>query len=442
MSQLASSSDHPRAARTLALAALVAAAGACGGRAIEPPRVTETAAPSTAAEDPARVQERLLARESGPLPKHEVSLLGGVVTSRIESASAPRIECNDATYACEIHVDLGADPDLRSNEIPCVVAARPLVFGLALSKLVGNATLSSAPSVQVAEEDGALRVDFVSDAREETDPEGFTRTLKLAATYTHGFSALCVDALPGNRATFARIAGGFFESLALKSRDVFTMASQTRIGERGVGFEFTTIVPRIAPAEGSSEIYFTSWIEEKGTTDWRIRDAMTRTVFDATGKVVEMAHSMWSGGGSEIAVIAKAADDAKYRVRLQKGGHSESLEMKPPARPNSLLGSAASFRALAHGSSPGFSFAVPTTREGEPAFGTFTYKPSSGKGVVLQWYDDADGAKAKMSEADATELHVDARGIVTKTVEARSTSELLFTTGTLPTTSHRAGGGR
>jgi hypothetical protein len=421
---------------SVGLVSLVAAVAACNhgqGPASSP-------GGSGDAEGTAAKVKRWMAREMPPAGMQRVELLEGLASGEIESKTPPKPECdkNDsgATY-CGISADLGKDEDGDDCNVVCAVTDDLPVFGLMLKKHLGENNLDETPTLTTTRVGEGIGISFVANISHADGDKTLFGTAKFAALYTHGFVATCLDAMSGGRKTFDRVVGHFFGSLKLKpGRDkstLFSVGHQLRAGDRTGGFRYGVISKRADDEPGFVERSVSFWLETDGKT-WSVRDRFVDVERDPKGGIEKMTELYFPDGQGPVTLSAKPSEDKKFHLKLEAGDKSSGIESTPHAPLNTELWAAPELRKVATGSSPVYKYAFLDVVDSDPSFHYVTLTRQA-PGVLLEDASQpASGTAKKASKDLATkdELHVDARGLVTKQVSTDLISELLVTWGELP----------
>jgi hypothetical protein len=422
---------------SIGLVALVAMAAACGhGQA-----PASSPGGSGDGEGTSAKVKRWMAREMPAAGMQRVELLEGLASGEIESKTALKPECdkNDsgAEY-CGISADLGKDEDGDDCNVVCAVTDDLPVFGLMLKKHLGDNNLDETPTITTSRVGEGIGVTFVANISHSEGDKTLFGTAKFAALYTHGFVATCLDAMSGGRKTFDRVVSHFFGSLKLKpGRDkatLFTLGHQLRAGDRTGGFRYGVISKRADEAPGFLERSVSFWLETDGKS-WSVRDRYVDVERDPKGSIEKMIELYFPDGQGPVTLSAKPSEDKKFRLKLEAGDKSSGLESTPHAPLNTELWAAPELRKVATGSSHSYKYAFLDVVDADPSFHYVTLTRSA-PGVLLE---DASqpgtGTAKKAASGDLEtkdELHVDARGLVTKQVGTEHISELLVTWGELP----------
>ena len=380
----------------------------------------------------------LTQREHDPQPLHDVELLGGLASARVEGRVAPRVECKEAD-SCTVHLEMGDLPLTdEPAEILCMVNTIPLPFGYLLKKGQAGAGLAEVPQLTVSEFGDGLVVEFVAETVFDTEEGPYPGTLKLSALYSGGYTALCFDAHAGGRATFKRVAHGYFKSLKLRANpklpDVFALGYRSREGDRTGGFLYSVVAHRPGGERGFVEYSTSLGLVTDGKT-WSVTDRTRSILRDDRGQP-EVYTKLWYFDGAEpMTLSAKPAEGGRFRVKWQSGQRTDALELTPKAPISSELWSSLELRKIARGKRKSFRYAEPSFADGDP---TLTYIELSrlGPGVIAErqrMHSELVAGSGKPSaETAVDELHVDPRGVVLKEVTARSVDELIHSSGTLP----------
>ena len=414
------------------------------GPSVEPrhPRPRAKASAAAHAQQIAALSER----EHDPQPVHQLALLGGLATARVESRVAPRPECDDED-SCRVVLELGDVPIADTPAtIACTVSTVPEEFGQVVKALQGSAWLVETPRLATRALGSGVVVDFVGNGEYETEDGPFPVALKLSAFYAGGYSAFCMDALPGGRATFERVAHGYFSSLKLAPNprfpDLFELAYRRRVGDQTVGFSYGLLARRDDGEDGFAErtTFFAIRTDE---ASWSVSDLVHTIRRDGHGR--PESSSVWASkdGGTWVSVSAKPAEDGRFRVKWAAGQRSDALELTPKAPLSSELWSAVELRQIARGRRKSFRYAIPSFDDGDPSLG-YVELSRLRRGVVGQrarQHGDLIAGRDKSSDL-VTELHVDERGIVVKEVRTLGVSELIHSAGTASRRTSGAGMGR
>jgi hypothetical protein len=384
--------------------------------------------------------KRWMAREMAPVGVQKVDLLEGLASGEIESKTPPKPECdknNSGAEYCGISADLGKDEDGDDCNIVCAVTDDLPVFGLMVKKHIGENALDETPTISASKVGDGIAVSFVANISHAEGDKTLFGTAKFAAFYTHGFVATCLDAMSGGRKTFDRVVGHFFGSLKLQpGRDkstLFSLGHQLRAGDRTGGFRYGVISKRPDEEPGFVERSVSFWLETDGKT-WSVRDRFVDVQRDPKGGIEKMTELYFPDGQGPISLSAKPSEDKKFHLKLEAGEKSSGVESTPHAPLNTELWAAPELRKVATGSAPHYKYAFLDVNDADPSFHYVTLTRSA-PGVLLEDVAQMSGTPAKKAAGDIAtkdELHVDARGLVTKEVSTDSISELVVTWGELP----------
>jgi hypothetical protein len=429
-----------RGSSLVAAAALVSMAAVASG--CRPAQTATAATPPAAAQTPEEKRaaiEKWMGREVAPVGMQTVELLDGLATGEIESRTPLKPECvkNDAGgTGCSFQASLATDEAGLESTVVCTVSTELHPFGLVLGGALQGAGLDEAPTLQTRRMGEGIAATFVANTAEKKDDETLFGTAKIAALFAHGYEATCVDLRAGGRKTFERVAGHFFESLKFKDNPgrpvVFAFGYQVRVGERTSGLRYNVISRRQDGEAGFVETSTHAWVETDGKT-WSVRDGAQVVERDPRGGVEKMQNLYWRDGKGPMVLSAKASEDRKFRLKLDAGDKSTGIESTPKAPLNTELWAAPELLRVATGSSRSYRYAFLDVLDSDPSFHYLTLTRSA-PGVLLEDQEALAGPGHAAQASDSKdELHVDARGLVTKEVSTDSVSELIYTWGTLPT---------
>jgi hypothetical protein len=391
--------------------------------------------------DAAAEIQRLMAREAGTFPKHRLQLFNGLVTGEYEASAPSKVECTadgtDGDSSCEVRLVLGEDSDGDPNDILCLIDTTPRgPFGTVVANRLQGGGLIETPKLTVAKIGDGASVELVANWLKQGENVNTVGTLKVATYFSQGYSATCSDIRPGGRKTFDRIVGELFRSLKFApnpKRPVYlTTAYDFRQGDRSTGFRYSLVEKRIGGKAGSAELDFAFRLKTDGKT-WQTMDSSLLVTRDAAGNVDLYRHALSGGNGQTHAVLtAKPGEDRKFRLKIERGDKTDSLESTPKAPLSTELWSASEFAKVAKGARPSYRYAILGVDDsGEPEFKYLSITRSSAN-VLLEEEESAKKNDTDLAGALKDELHVAGDGSVAKEVSTDSVSQRLFAWGKLP----------
>ena len=382
-----------------------------------------------------------MAREMPPANIKSVVLLNGLATAEIESQTDLKPECkktNSNGTFCEVKADLGKDSDGDPASVFCDVTTDPQAFGLLIHGVLGHNGLDETPTLEVKPMGEGITAWFVANVSMSVDSKINYGTAKFAAIYAHGYVGGCVDLGAGGRQTFQRVASHFFESLKFKddpkNSALFAYGYKEHVGDRTAGFRYEVIKKRADPDVGFVESIAHFVLVTDGKT-WEVKDSFRLVERDDKGGIDKMTNLFWFDGKGPAELSAKPAEDKKFRLKFENGRQTNGLDSTPKAPLNTELWAVPELRRVASGAAQSYRYAFLDLLDSDPAFHYVTLTRTA-QGVLLEDQEPltASGKKGKAGEDGSSkdELHVDARGLVTKEVSTESVSELVYTWGELP----------
>ena len=413
------------------------AVGTMGGTG-KPAKAGKT--PRAAQDNGARL-EGLMARENGPFAKHPVSLLDGLASGSVEASTPPRVECEKDAHGalgCFFRVELGSDAEGDANSIVCSATSAFRPFGPELKGFLDEATLAEVPRIETRSRGEGIAVSFVANSQRQEADSLRVGTPKLAVLYAHGYMTVCQDMMAGGRKTFERVVGQFFDGLKFKPGStapaIFSSGYQERAGERTTGFRYHYIATRAGGEPGFSEFSAAFSLRTDGKS-WRVVDQGQAVERDDKGDIQSMRTLYWIDGKGPIVLSAKPSEDKKFRLKLEAGTKTDSLEASPKAPLGTEFWSAPELLKVSSGSASSYRYAILTMNDSDPSFRYITLTRSK-PGLLLEDEETLSSTGKKLAKTDEArpkdELHIDARGLVTKEVSSSSVSELIHTWGELP----------
>lgn len=389
-------------------------------------------------EDPLEHYERLMSREQGPFSTHPVRLLDGVVMGRAESRVAPVSECetSDEGFICEVELDMGKDEEGEPQGIHCMVGTDLEQFGLIVKAAQGPTVLLEPPVLEVEPRGPGVAATFTANNGMHDETSASVGTIKISSLYAEGYMATCFDLVSGGRATFERVVGGFFDSLELGERPheptLFSMAYRVREGDRTVGFRYGYVVTDAKATPRFTE-HAASFYLRTDEQSWQVRDFEADVVRKEDGTIERYRQQFWRDGQGPFVLSAKPAEHGRFRIKAQAGRQIDAIELTPKAPLGTELWAAAQLGRLVSHETEEHVYAWPTMNDGDPSLSYLFLTPGP-QGVVLEQtrrharFDEAPDPQDDVRD----ELHVDARGLVTKEVRTSSVDELLFARGEVP----------
>jgi hypothetical protein len=420
------------------LVPLLLCLAACSGSA------TGTSSPETSGKTAAEVAEELAVltrREHAPQPTHELRLLGGLASATVEARVAPKPECREEgdSKACMFRLEMGQLPVIDEPAfIYCSLTTTPVHFGPILKAAQGTAGLTETPQLTTRSVGAGIAISFVAQSIIETEHGRFPGTVKVAALYTKGYTAVCSDNFVGGRKTFDRVVDGFFAGLRVEDNPqfpkLFAIGYRSRSGDRVDGLRYDMIAGRADGEPGFVEISTAFRLRTDGKT-WEVSDwghAITR---DERGTTESYLTEVYADGDGPLLLSAKPSEDGRVRVKSEVGNRSDAIELTPKAPLSTELWSLVEMQKLSTGARESFRYAQPALEDGDPSF---NYIELSRLGPrLLGEREVRHGQLGKPKKGDAKsdtfdELHLDERGVVVKEVATDSVVELIHSSGELP----------
>jgi hypothetical protein len=376
------------------------------------------------------------ARELPTAPMKGLLMLDGLAAGEIESLVDPKPECK-ATNAnggiCDFKVDLGKDADGDPANVVCSVTTDLPAYGVVLKNFLDKATLDETPTIETTSVGEGFAVSFMANSSREIDTKTMFGTAKMSAFLAHGYFTLCLDDSAGLRQTFTRVTRHLFESLKFKDNPrgpvVFAYGYTERAGDRTAGFRFGALVRRSDPEPGYVESASHFFLETDGKS-WSVKDAVHLVERDSKGGVEKLIELVWFDGKGPISLSAKPSEDKKFRLKLEAGNKTNSLESTPKAPLSTELWAAPDLLKVASGGASSFRYAFVDVIDSDPAFHYVTVTRSAP--FVLLEEEEAGKKTAGEAAPSKDELQIDPRGLVKKEVSTQTTAELVHTWGDLP----------
>jgi hypothetical protein len=376
----------------------------------------------------------MLSAESQPAPMKKVALLDGLASAEVESNATPRPECEQTDggdRTCAFQMDLGKDTADSEVSMSCNVTTAFMPFGPLVHVVMDKYSLGELPAITTKAVGEGVATSFVVDAMREDQQHVLIATLKVATFYSKGYVARCVDINAGNREAFARVTNHFFETLKLapnpRHQTLFTAGYTVRVGETTNGFRVSMITKQ---GDGFSEQGTEFRIHTDGKT-LNVSDVAHVVDRNEKGGVEKMQYLVWSDGQGPAVLSARPSEDKKFRLKFEAGQMTNGLESTLKAPLNTELWAAAELRDVAGGSAPSYRYAFVDLIDRDPSFNYVTLTRAS-QGVLLEDVEETSNKDKKAKGSTKDELHIDARGLVTKEVSSASVTELVSTWGELP----------
>lgn len=388
--------------------------------------------------------ERAMTRENPEQPVHEVQLLEGRVTGKIESLKRPTPECKrdrDGDLTCTFVSELGKDEDGDDCSVVCQASTYTSSFGTHVKAMIGDSATES-PVLETKAFDQGMSSLFAANYIGETSTKVVFGTAKVAVLYAGGYGVTCFDAAPGGQKTFRRVVGRLFESLAFdpdpKYAPVAAAAYQLRTGDKPLGFRYNLVRAR-SDGEGYVETNTEFRLKTDGET-WKFFDRRVWVVRDAGGDVEDFKSFHWVNGHGPAVLSAKPGEDNRFRLKFQNGPVSNGLDSTPKAPLNTEFWIAPELGRVSKGALNRYVYADMSVEDSDPAF-YYVALTRSAPGVLMEsesakFPGESDEGKPKVQD----QLHVNEHGVVTKEVTAESVSELLHAWGQLPSVKKPKGG--
>lgn len=381
------------------------------------------------------------AREQAAVVVKPLALFDGLAAGEIESLVDPKPNCKKSNLGgdiCSFELDLGKSSDGDPVTIDCSATTDLEAYGTMLNGFLGERQLEEIPSLETKAVSEGLSVGFVTESSHRNDEATEYTTTKVRSLFAHGYMVTCFNQNPGFRQTFTRVTQHLFETLKFKDNPkaptIFALSYQERAGDRTSGFRVVDVAKRNDSNPGffESNIHFLSFTDGK---TWRVLDVVRTIDRDTNGQLEKMNSYIWQDGKGPLKLMAKPGEDKKLRLKIEAGEKAVSVESTPKAPLTSELWIAPELVKVNTGKSQSYRYAFLDILDSDPAFHYITLTRTA-PGVVLEYQEPLveQGKKANPGDEGTSkdELHVDARGIVTKEVSTDSVSELLQTWGDLP----------
>jgi hypothetical protein len=419
------------------------AAGGLGcGAAANRQAPTLTAARPEAALDPAERAAKIArwrAWEPKSLAKHRIDLADAGMSAELESASAPKVECQKLASGgmlCGAQIDLGTDDEGERKELTCsvLVDKTPLPFGVFFKRTLAGRTIEEVPKLEVEPTPNGAAARIVVPSNLDEEERTVFGTTKIAVAYGSGYSLACEDNNAGASAAFERISSAFFASASFRkpvTTALLRTAFRHRRGDALRGFSVASIVKE---DEGYSETYSSFYFETDGKT-WHVMDMQKLVERDAKGAVDSIRTVHWREGGSPAVLSAKPGESGKMRLKLEDGQKSESLEITPLAPLSTELWEAPALLRVSSGAAQAHRYGfLSVNADGEPTI-AYSALSRAKSGVLVEEVDHGGKKKntgASPESIEKNEISIDERGFSTKQVSADTIYERIFLEGDLP----------
>jgi len=383
--------------------------------------------------------KRMRAWEATALKRYHLELPQGIMSAEVEAAAPPKVECKDSEAGlrtCGITLELGTDDDGTAHTLGCSAswAAVPLPFGMLAQTTLGDLRLEEIPRFDVAWSQGpqpALVATFTAQAQYETDQNVIVGTAKFAARYVPGHTLFCGDTTSGGEKTVARVVNGLFQSVQVKDAGngvLLQSATRERKGDTPTGFRFEFVRKNDDGSFAEVKSAFRLITNEK---QWDVRDFTMAIARDNKGAVESLRQMYWDDKKVAGILSAKPAEGGKLRLKLEREGKSDALEVTPQATLSTELWESPGLLRVSTGAAPGHKYAILSVADdGEPALSYA--KLARLRGNVVQEEIERPGTRGKNMTSEKNELTVDERGFVIKQVSKDSVDERLHHSGTLP----------
>jgi len=383
--------------------------------------------------------KRMRAWEAPALKRFHMELPQGIMTADVEAAAPPKVACKDSEgglRTCGITLEFGTDEDGTAHTLECSAswAPVPLPFGMLAQTTLGDLRLEEIPRFEVAWSQGpqpALVANFTAQAQYETDQNVIVGTAKFAARYVPGHTLFCSDTTSGGEKTVARVVKGLFESVQIKdvAKGVLLQsATRERKGDTPTGFRFEFVRKNDDGSFAEVKSSFRLITNEK---HWDVRDFTMAIARDDKGAVESLRQMYWDDKKVAGILSAKPAEGGKLRLKLEREGKSDALELTPQAPLSTELWESPGLLRVSSGAAAGHKYAILSVADdGEPALAYA--KLARLRGNVVQEEIERPGTRGKNASHEKNELTVDERGFVIKQVSKDSVDERLHHSGTLP----------
>ncbi|NOU31819.1 MAG: hypothetical protein HOO96_28280 [Polyangiaceae bacterium] len=426
---------------------VVLAFGCGAGASAKPWVVTPAPAPVATVAKPAAVDpavqaarvKRMREWEAPAMKTFHVEMPEGILALDVEGTAAPKVECaqqKSGSPLCSFTVELGKDAEGDAHSITCSAhwGDLALPFGIMVHESLGKFALEETPRVAVSWNggtEGGLVATFYAAAGLSSEQTYLVANAKLAVRYTPGHTLFCGDIMGGGEKTFGRVVQKVFETAKVKGQNdrvVSQIAYRSRRGDAVTGFTYGHIRK---DDDGFVEA-LTHTSLEADDKNWDLRDFTNWVSRDADGSVSMHRKGYFEGVKAVAIVTAKPSEGGRLRVKIDRDGKTDAVELTPLAPLGTELWEAPSLLRVGAGTLPSHRYAFPAIADdGEP---TLRYSELSRiKDGVVEERIATHGAKSKTTEtSQRNELTLDAQGSVSKQVSSDSVIERLYLFGGPP----------
>ncbi len=389
-------------------------------------------------EDKISLQEKarqLRSWEATKLKRFDLELPNGLMGASVEAAAPPQVQCEETETmrSCTILLPIGETDEGSPRVLECAAMWTPVPppFGNLTEEAIGAMKLSEIPQFEAEWLEGAqpaLVARFAADTSLATDEGIGIGTIKVAARFVPGHVLFCGERNAGGKETFTRVVDGLFESVRLEevgSRLVLQSVRRHRTGDAHSGFEVNYVYE--TDEGGHSEV---STNFQLNTTEqkWGVSDQIRVVARDRKGAVESLRELFFSNREMNGVLTAKRTETGKLRLKLERDGTSDALELTPKAPLSTELWESPALLRVSSGRAAKHKYAfLSVDRDGEPTLGYSKFARLSGN--VVQEEVEVPGRK---NAQEKNELTVDEGGFVLKQVSSGSVTERLHHSGKLP----------
>lgn len=419
------------------LSSIAVVLAACGTP--KPPVTPEVVAPDPAALAATRDRQRTW--ESGALPKQRAESPNKNMSFEAESSTQPKVECSQESghEVCSFEVHVGKSDSGTDRQIDCATVwhNEPLQLGAFIHKVLGKCVLDESPELTVRKSaDDSLAARFKANCSHDEDGTRYFGTAKVAINYRPGMTTICGDIGPGAIKTFDRITSQIFDSTKTRTPEDFLYQSSSR-GRRGdtVNAFSYSYVHKTEDGFAEHHTHFYLHDEEKS---WNTFETSLSIERSTDGDVETYARQYVKNGDTLASLSAKPSENGRFRLKAERSGHSDSLEITPQAPLSSETWEAPSLRRVANSSNASHRYSfVELSDDGDPTLG-YSKLTRGGENVVLEEFESSGKRKKTDEPKEKNEITVDAGGFSIKQVSAHSVTERLGSTGALPPASAKS----
>jgi hypothetical protein len=373
--------------------------------------------------------------EASNLKRFALELPDGIMVADVEAIAPPKVSCEetDTMRSCAVELPIGETEDGTPRAVECLAMWIPVPppFGRLTKEAIGQMSLAEVPRFEAEWSEGeqpALIAKFAADTALASEEGTLIGTLKVAARYAPAHTLFCGERQAGGKETFTRVVSGFFESVRLSDsspQPVLQSVRRHRTGDAHSGFEVSYVFDN---DDGGHSEFSANFRLETTERQWGVRDRVLAVQRDRKGTVESLREVFVDNRGLSSVLSAKRTESGKLRLKLERDGKSDALELTPKAPLSTELWESPALLRVSSGRAAKHKYAfLSVDRDGEPTLGYAKFARLSGN--VVQEEVEVPG---RSSAQERNELTVDEGGFVLKQVSSGTITERLHHSGRLP----------